>query len=144
MQQLAMKIPFIGSNGIANKTFITLAGSAANGVTFPGGNMLIPSSIPAGTPWRNAVDKFTADYKAAYGKDADTFAAHGYDAGTILTEAMKTAGTSKAQIQTAVQATKGLVGIDGTYNYSATNHDGLTSTDLIMIKIVNGAWTQIK
>src|SRR5665647_2427420 len=144
MQQLAMKIPFIGSNGIANKTFITLAGPAANGVAFPGGNMLIPSSIPAGTPWRNAVDKFTTDYKAKYGKDADTFAAHGWDAGLILTDAMKTAGTDKAKIQTAVQATKGLVGIDGTYTYTSTNHDGLTSADLIMIKIENGAWTQIK
>jgi len=144
MQQLGMKIPFIGSNGIANKTFITLAGAAANGVAFPGGNMLIPSSIPAGTPWRQAVDKFSADYKAKYSKDADTFAAHGWDAGLILTAAMKTAGTDKAKIQSAVQATKGLVGIDGTYTFTSTNHDGLNVNDLIMIKIENGAWTQIK
>ena len=144
MQQLGMKIPFIGSNGITNKTFITLAGSAAEGVVFPGGNMLIPSSIPTGSAWRNAVDKFTADYKAKYGKDADTFAAHGWDAGNLLANAMKTAGTNKSQIQTTLQSTKGFVGIDGTYTYSSTNHDGLTSADLIMIKIVNGAWTQIK
>ena len=144
MQQLAMKIPFIGSNGIANKTFITLAGTAANGVSFPGGRMLIPASIPTGTEWRNAVDKFTADYKAKYGKDADTLAAHGWDAGTILTTAMKTAGTDKTMIQSTVQATKGLVGIDGIYNYSATNHDGLTVSDMMMIQIQNGAWVQIK
>jgi branched-chain amino acid transport system substrate-binding protein len=144
MQQLGMTIPFIGSHGIANKTFITLAGTAANGVVFPAGRMLIPSSIPTGTAWRNAVDKFTADYKTAYGKDADTFAAHGWDAGLILTNAMKTAGTDKALIQSTVQKTKGLVGIDGIYNYSATNHDGLNVTDLIMIKIVNGQWTQAK
>jgi branched-chain amino acid transport system substrate-binding protein len=144
MQQLGMKIPFIGSNGIANKTFITLAGSAANGVAFPGGRMLIPSSITAGSEWRKAVDTFTADYKTKYGKDADTFAAHGWDAGTILTTAMKTAGTDKALIQSTVQSTKGLVGIDGIYNFSPTNHDGLNASDLIMIKIENGAWVQIK
>jgi len=144
MQQLGMKMPYVGSHGIANKTFITLAGPAANGVVFPAGKMLIPASIPVGTPWRNAVDKFKADYQAKYQKEADTFAAHGWDAGLIFTDAMKTAGTNKAQIQTAVQATKGLVGIDGTYTYSATNHDGLNSGDLIMIKIENGAWTQIK
>jgi branched-chain amino acid transport system substrate-binding protein len=144
MQQLGMTIPFVGSHGIANKTFITLAGTAADGVVFPAGRMLIPSSIPTGTAWRNAVDKFTADYKAKYGKDADTFAAHGWDAGLILTNAMKTAGTDKALIQSTVQKTKGLVGIDGIYNYSATDHDGLNVTDLIMIKIVNGAWTQAK
>lgn len=144
MQQLGMKIPFIGSNGIANKTFITLAGSAANGAAFPGGRMLIPSSITAGSEWRKAVDTFTADYKTKYGKDADTFAAHGWDAGTILTTAMKTAGTDKALIQSTVQSTKGLVGIDGIYNFSPTNHDGLSASDLIMIKIENGAWVQIK
>lgn len=144
MQQLGMTIPFIGSHGIANKTFITLAGSAANGVVFPAGRMLIPSSIPTGTEWRTAVDKFTADYKAKYQKDADTFAAHGWDAGLIITNAMKTAGTDKALIQSTIQKTKGLVGIDGIYNYSATDHDGLNVTDLIMIKIENGAWTQAK
>jgi len=90
------------------------------------------------------VDKFSADYKAKYSKDADTFAAHGWDAGLILTAAMKTAGTDKAKIQSAVQATKGLVGIDGTYTFTSTNHDGLNVNDLIMIKIENGAWTQIK
>ncbi|MHB8896986.1 MAG: ABC transporter substrate-binding protein, partial [Candidatus Geothermincolia bacterium] len=110
MQQLGMKIPFIGSHGIANKTFITLAGTAANGVVFPAGRMLIPSSIPTGTAWRNAVDKFTTDYKTKYGKDADTFAAHGWDAGLIITTAMKTAGTDKALLQSTIQKTKGLVG----------------------------------
>ncbi len=144
MEQLGMKIPYIGSHGIANKTFITLAGSAANGVVFPAGRMLIPSSIASGTEWRNAVDKFTTDYKAKYNKDADTFAAHGWDAGLILTNAMKTAGTDKAKIQSEVEKTTGLVGIDGTYNYTATNHDGLKVSDLIMIKIENGEWTQSK
>lgn len=144
MQQLGMTIPFIGSHGIANKTFITLAGTAANGVVFPAGRMLIPSSIPSGTAWRNAVDKFLTDYKAKYNKDADTFAAHGWDAGLIITNAMKTAGTDKTLLQSTIQKTKGLVGIDGIYNYSATNHDGLNVTDLIMIKIENGAWTQAK
>lgn len=144
MQQLGMTIPFIGSHGIANKTFITLAGSAANGVVFPAGRMLIPTSIPSGTEWRNAVDKFLTDYKAKYNKDADTFAAHGWDAGLIITDAMKTAGTDKALLQSAIQKTKGLVGIDGIYNYSATDHDGLNVNDLIIIKIENGAWTEAK
>jgi branched-chain amino acid transport system substrate-binding protein len=47
-------------------------------------------------------------------------------------------------IQSTVQTTKGLVGIDGIYNFSPTNHDGLNASDLIMIKIDNGAWVQVK
>ncbi len=144
MQQLGMTIPYIGSHGIANKKFIELAGSAANGVVFPAGRMLIPSSIPAGSDWRNAVDNFVKAYKDKYNVEADTFAAHGYDAGLILTDAMKTAGTDPIAIRDQVEKTKGLVGIDGIYTYSPTNHDGLNTSDLIMIKIENGAWTEVK
>jgi branched-chain amino acid transport system substrate-binding protein len=45
MKQLSMDIPYIGSHGIANQTFITLAGEAAEGVVFPAGRLLVPSSI---------------------------------------------------------------------------------------------------
>ena len=45
MKQLGMTIPYVGSHGIANKTFIELAGDAAEGVVFPAGRLLVPSSI---------------------------------------------------------------------------------------------------
>lgn len=144
MQQLGMTIPFVGSHGIANKKFIELAGPAANGVVFPAGRMIIPSSIPADSEWRKAVDKFITDFKAKYNADPDTFAAHGWDAGLIITEAMKTAGTDTAQLTTEIQKTTDLVGIDGVYTYTATDHNGLKPSDLIMIKIENGEWTQAK
>jgi branched-chain amino acid transport system substrate-binding protein len=144
MQQLGMTIPFIGSHGIANKKFIELAGAAANGVAFPAGRMLIPSSIPEGSEWRNVVDKFITDYKTKFNLDADTFAGHGWDAGLIFTEAMKTAGSDKTLIQSTVQATKGLTGIGGVFTYSPTNHNGLKVSDLIMVKIENGNWVEVK
>lgn len=144
MQQLGMTIPYIGSHGIANQKFIQLAGPAANGVVFPAGKMLIPASIPANSDWRKLVDKFYTNYKAANQANPDTFAGHGYDAGLIITNAMKTAGTDKTKLQQQIQATKDLVGIDGTFTYTPKNHDGLNTSDLIMIKIQNGAWTETK
>ena len=45
MKQLGMDIPYIGSHGIANAKFIELAGDAAEGVVFPAGALLVPSSI---------------------------------------------------------------------------------------------------
>jgi branched-chain amino acid transport system substrate-binding protein len=144
MQQLGMTIPFIGSHGIANKKFIELAGSAANGVVFPGGRLLIPSSIPAGTAWRKAVDDFSAAYKAEYGMDIDSFAAHGQDAGGIIVAAMKKAGIDSTKLRNQIEKTKDYAGVDGVYTYSPTNHDGLNTSDLIMIKVENGAWAQTK
>lgn len=144
MKQLGMTIPYVGSHGIANKKFIELAGAAAEGVVFPAGRLLIPSSIPKGSEWRKAVDRFAAAYKKEYQLEIDTFAAHGYDAIAIIVEALKKVGPDRAKIRDQIEKTKGFVGIDGIYNYSPTNHDGLSVDDLIMIKIVNGQWAQEK
>jgi branched-chain amino acid transport system substrate-binding protein len=141
MKELNMTIPMLASHGIANKKFIELAGEAANGVTFPGGRLLIPDSIPEGSEWRKAVDDFSKLYKDEYDMDIDTFAAHGWDAGLIITDAMKEAGTDREKLNQAIQNTKGLVGIDGTYTYSAKDHDGLSVDDMIMIIVENGEWT---
>lgn len=144
MQQLGMTIPFIGSHGIANQKFIELAGTAASGVVFPAGKLLVPSSIPAGSDWRNAVDDFSEAYKTEYQMDIDTFAAHGYDAGSIIVEAMKKAGTDSAKIRDEIEKLEDFVAVDGLYTYSPTDHDGLSVNDLIMIKIENGAWVEAK
>ena len=152
MQQLAMTIPYIGSHGIANQTFINLAGDAANGVVFPAGRVLVPSSIPADSDWRKTVDEFAKSYKEAYKTEVNTFAGHGWDAGLIMTEAMKAAikangdqeKLSASVIRDQIEKTKDLTGIAGTFTYSPSNHDGLKIDDLIMIKIENGAWTEAK
>jgi branched-chain amino acid transport system substrate-binding protein len=140
MQQLGMDIPYIGSHGIANKKFIELAGDAAEGVVFPAGRLLVPSSIT--DPAQKAVtDKFIADYQAAYGAAPNPFAGYAFEAVTLLVDAIQRAGnTDAAAIQTALNATAGFPGPDGLYNYSTTDHDGLTAADMIMVKIQGGTW----
>ncbi len=144
MKQLSMTMPYIGSHGIANTKFIDLAGDAANGVVFPAGKILIPSSIKdAGQ--KAAVDKFITDYKAKYdGIAPNTFAGHAYDALHIVSDALGIAGSDSAKLRTQIEKTSGFAGPDGIYKYSKTNHDGLATSDLIMIKIVGGKWTLVE
>jgi branched-chain amino acid transport system substrate-binding protein len=144
MQQLAMEIPYVGSHGIANKKFIELAGTASEGVVFPAGKLLIPESIEEGSEWRQAVDDFAQAYEDKYNMEIDTFAAHGYDAGLIVTEAMKMAGTGtdSQAIRDAIEEIEEFVGIDGIYTFSAKNHDGLSADDLIMIEVKDGDWVE--
>jgi branched-chain amino acid transport system substrate-binding protein len=144
MQTLGMKIPYIGSHGIANQSFIKLAGPAADGVVFPGGKLLIPSTIPAGSAWATAVADFSKAFQAEYNAPINSFAAHGYDAGNIIIEAIKKAGADPVAIASQIEKTKAYVGIDGTYTYTPTNHDGLSTNDLVMIKIENGKWVVAK
>ncbi len=141
MKQLEMDIPYVGSHGIANSKFIELAGDAAEGVVFPAGSLLVPDAIT--DPEQKAVtEAFIAAYQAAYeGESPNPFAGYAYEAITILVDAITRAGsTDPAALQTALNATQGFVGPDGVYNYSETNHDGLTADDLIMVKIEGGTW----
>jgi branched-chain amino acid transport system substrate-binding protein len=144
MSDLNMTIPFVGSSGIANKKFIELAGPAANGVVFAASRLIIPSSIPAGSAWSKSVNAFAAAYKKAYGLDIDTFAAHGWDSSNIMVNAIKSAGADSAAIQAAIQNLKNYAGVDGVFTYSATDHAGLKVSALMMVKIENGQWVEVK
>jgi branched-chain amino acid transport system substrate-binding protein len=144
IQQLNIKIPFVASSGIANQKFIELAGSAANGVVFAASRLILPSTIPAGSDWEKAVNDFSSEYKAAYNISIDTFAAHGWDAGNMVVNAMKKAGTESTDIRDRIEQVKDYPGVDGVFTYSPTNHAGLKVNALIMVKIVNGQWTQDK
>jgi branched-chain amino acid transport system substrate-binding protein len=140
MKQLGMSIPYIGSHGIANAKFIELAGDAAEGVVFPAGRLLVPSSI-TDAKQKEVTDLFVERYTYAWGEAPNTFAGYAFEAVSILVDAIERAGsTEPAAIQAALNATQGWVGPDGVYNYSETNHDGLTAEDMIMVKIEGGAW----
>jgi branched-chain amino acid transport system substrate-binding protein len=141
MKQLGMTMPYVGSHGIANQTFIKLAGPAAEGVVFPAGKLAVPSSI-TDPKQKEVVDKFIADYQAATGgQNPNTFAGHAFDSVSLLENAIKVAkGTDPAALQKALNETTGFVGPDGIYNYSNVNHDGLAASDMIVVKIENGKW----
>jgi branched-chain amino acid transport system substrate-binding protein len=145
MKQLGMNVPYVGSHGIANKTFIELAGDAAEGVVFPAGRLLVPSSI-TDPDQKKVTDEFIAAYKAAYNAESpNTFAGYAFEAVTLLVNAIEKAGsTDPKAIQTALNATQNFPGPDGFYNYSETNHDGLTADDMIIVKIEGGTWVLVE
>ena len=140
MKQLEMNIPYVGSHGIANQSFITLAGSAAEGVILPTQKLLVPSSI-TDPKQKEVTDKFISEYKASFNGSPNTFAGYAFDAINLLVNAIQKGGsTDPAAIQTALNATQGFAGPSGIFNYSNTNHDGLVKDDMIMVKIQGGSW----
>lgn len=143
MRDLGMDIPFVGSSGIANKKFIELAGAAADGVVFAASRLIIPSSIPADSEWSKSVSEFSTAYQRKYGMNIDTFAAHGWDAGNIVVNAIKEAGADSTKIRDTIEEIKQYPGVDGVFTYSATDHAGLKVDALIMVKILNGEWTLV-
>lgn len=143
MKQLNMDIPYVGSHGIANAKFIELAADAAEGVVFPAGRLLVPSSI-TDPDQKEVTDLFVERYEYEYGEAPNTFAGYAFEAITLLVDAIERAGgTEPAAIQEALNSTTGFVGPDGIYNYSATDHDGLSADDMIIVRIENGTWVLV-
>ncbi len=150
MQAKGMTIPFVGSHGIANQKFLNDAGTAANGVFFPAGKVLLwKDALDPNSAQGKVVKKFVEDFTAEYGSAPDTFAGHGWDAVLITTEALKKLGTDdlgdiatyRTKLRDQIEKTTSLAGIGGVFTYTATNHDGLTPDDLLMVKVVDQKWT---
>jgi len=144
MKQLGMRIPYVGSHGIANRTFIELGGDAVEGVVFPAGRLLVPESI-TNPEQKKVTQEFIDLYRATYNEMPNTFAGYAFEAITLLVAAIEKAGsTDAAAIQAALNSIQGFAGPDGIYNYSETDHDGLTADQMIIVKIENGKWVLVE
>jgi branched-chain amino acid transport system substrate-binding protein len=143
---LGIKMPMFGTHGNARVEFIDGAGSAAEGFKFAAGKILLPELYGEGTePFKVATD-FKDRYTAAYNKAPDTFAGHAYDAINIIANAAnKIDGevTPKA-LRDEIEKTSGLIGIGGTFNFTPTDHNGMTTSDLSMYEIKDAAWIEAK
>jgi len=151
MQTLQMTIPLYCSHGIANQAFIDNAGSAADGVIFPAGKLLILDDVPASDPQKDVLTQYRDDYEALYGAGTiNTFGGHAWDAlqWVILAledldEDMDTA-EARAAIRDSIENITGFKGISGIFNLSATDHLGMSPGSLAMIVIVDGKWTWLQ
>jgi branched-chain amino acid transport system substrate-binding protein len=123
----------LGGDGWDSTDLYKIGGSAVNGGYFS-------SHYSAQNNSQEAV-KFKNEYKAKYGKEPDADAALAYDAGTILLNAIKKAGsTSGAKIKKAMMQTE-LTGVTGTIKFDE-NRDPIKSADII--KIDNGKQVFVK
>ena len=142
-QQLGMTTPLYQSHGVASKAFLDLTGAAAEGMRLPVTGVLIANQLPAG-PQRAVLEGFIAEYSAKYGSEPSAFAGHAYDGLYLMVEAIKRAGTiDKAPVRDALEATEGFVGITGEFNFSASDHMGLSLDAFHMVEVRDGAWQLI-
>jgi branched-chain amino acid transport system substrate-binding protein len=142
MMDLEMTIPLYGSHGNARKEFIEGAGDAAEGFQFAAGKILIPEAYGEDTPEYDVATEFIANYSDEYGEDPNTFAGHAYDALYIIVEALERLGEdfTMEELRDEIEGTDGFVGIGGVFTYSADDHNGLTSDDLVLYEVENGEW----
>ena len=144
MKQLGMKMQLLMSHGIANRTFIELAGDAANGVIFPAGKLIVVDDIPNSDPQKKVLLAYRAAFQKKFKRGPDTFGGHAYDAIQLVVKALGKVGPDKAKIRGDIESTKNHVGIGGVFNFSPTEHNGLTKSAFALVTIKNGDWKIVR
>lgn len=143
-KSLGIKSALIMSHGIANKKFIELAAEAAEGVVFPAGKLLVVNELADGDAQKSVLKEYAQAYETFAKAPANTFGGHAYDALQMIIAAVKVAGDDKAKLRDAIESTKSYVGIGGTFNLSAEDHNGLNQDAFAMVTIKDGQWTMVK
>jgi branched-chain amino acid transport system substrate-binding protein len=143
-RQLAIAAPFYQSHGVSSKSYIQLAGGAADGVRLPAAAAIVAEQLPDSDPLKKVVMAYKTKFEKETGQPVSTFGGHMHDALFMLVEAMQRAkGTDKAKVRDELEKTKGFVGTGGMVNMSPTDHLGLDLTAFRMIEIKNGDWALI-
>jgi branched-chain amino acid transport system substrate-binding protein len=143
--QLGMSAtPLYQSHGVASKSFIDLAGPAAEGVRLPAAALLVGDKLPDGDPQKKVVVDYKQAYEAATKQPVSTFGGHSYDGLFILVDAMKRANsTDPKKIRDEIEKTKGFVGTGGIVTMSSSDHLGLDLSAFRMLAIKSGDWNLV-
>ncbi|MGO1461594.1 MAG: ABC transporter substrate-binding protein [Marinobacter sp.] len=142
--QLGIERPFYQSHGVASDGFLDLAGSSANGLRLPASPLLVPESLPESDPQKPVVEAYKSEYEARWNAKVSTFGAYAYDGLMLAVEAIEQAGTTdKAAVRDALESIQGHVGVTGTYNMSADDHNGLDAQSFRILEVQDGSWKLI-
>jgi len=137
---LAAKMKLVMTPSDATTLYTQPAGSAANGVVMAAGLGVIAPELPA-SAIKTEIDNLATPFAAKYGGQPSEFAADAYSGAELLFAALKQAGPgfSHSAIQAALSRLS-LLTPDGEYNYTASDHSGLSPDDVAMVVVQNGVF----
>ena len=144
IKQLDIDLPVYQSHGVASKTFIELAGDAAEGVRLPAAALVVAEQLPDDDPQKPVLMDYKTRFEAEHGP-VSTFGGHAYDGLFIALQAIERAGgTDGAKVRDEIEKTQGFIGTGGIFNMSPEDHMGLGLDAFKMLEIRDGNWTIVE
>lgn len=134
------KMPFYQSHGFGSRKNITLAAGAAEGVLCPLGRVNIPDLVPADNPQKKIIEIYNKAYQEKYKEPLSSFGGHGWDALNLVIDALKAVGPDSAKIRDYIETRTNFIGQHGVFNFSPTDHNGLTKEAFEMVVVKDGDW----
>lgn len=144
VKQLGLSMQLVQCHGQPDPKYIELAGEAAEGSIMPSTKLMVADQLPDLDPQKAVILEFINLYKDVYHFDKqypiNTHSGYAWDAIYLLANAMRQAGTDPEGVRSAIEQTKGYVGVSGVYSLSPEDHNGLGLDSLVMVKVEKGKW----
>jgi branched-chain amino acid transport system substrate-binding protein len=131
---------------VATDDFIKLGKDKVEGTVLAAGPMLVIDEIPASNPTKQVALAYIAAYEKQFGTKPATFGANTWDAGLLLQRAIPAAlevakpGTEafRVALRDSLEQEKEVVGCQGVFNMSPTNHNGMDERARVLVTVKDG------
>jgi len=134
------------THAVATDDFIRLGKEKVEGTVLAAGSMLVIDDIAPGDPIKKVASTYMASYEKQFGVRPATFGANTYDAGLLLQQAIPMAlkkakpGTEdfRVALRDALEQQHDVIGCQGVFNMSATNHNGMDERARVLVIVKDG------
>ncbi len=134
------------THAVATEDFIKLGKEKVEGTVLAAGPMLVIDEIPDSNPTKKVAQGYIAAYEKRFGSKPATFGANTWDGGRLLERAIPSAlkagrpGTEafRTALRDALEQARDVVGTQGVFNMSATNHNGMDERARVLVLVKDG------
>jgi branched-chain amino acid transport system substrate-binding protein len=135
------------THGVANPDFLRVGGDVVVGTRLPAGPVTVFDQLPLGFPTRSMAQQYVQAYETRFGIGSfSIFGAQAYDATLILRSALERTlrrvqlenlMAFRAALREEIEPTRNLVGTNGVFNFTPTDHLGLRFQETaVLIQVV--------
>ena len=134
------------THAVATDDFIKLGKEKVEGTVLAAGSMLVIDDIADTDPIKKVALIYIGAYEKQFGQKPATFGANTYDSGLILQHAIPTAlkvarpGSEafRSALRDAIEQERDVVGCQGVFNMSPTNHNGMDERARVLVTVKDG------
>lgn len=134
------------THAVATEDFIRLGKDKVEGTVLAAGPMLVIDEIPDSNPTKKVAQAYITAYEQRFGMKPATFGANTWDAGLLLERAIPLAlkvakpGSEafRSALRDALEQESGVVGCQGVFDMSASNHNGMDERARVLITVKDG------
>src|SRR5437764_1374862 len=151
LRDQGFKGPIYQTHAVATEEFIKLGRDKVEGTILAAGPMLVIDEIPDSNPTKKVAQNYIAIYEKRFGSVPATFGANTWDAGILLERAIPAAlkvakpGTEafRTALRDALEQQRQVVGCQGVFNMSPTNHNGMEERARVLVTVKDGKFRLI-